>query len=70
MKARTTTAILAVVLGITMWRISVAGVTTGLITGGHRILPASPVTALAVPIIGIPLAYWVIGRLFGRNWWR
>jgi hypothetical protein len=70
MKARTTTLILTVVLGFTMWRISVAGVTTGPITGGRRILPASPATALAVMIIGIPLAYWVIGQLFGRNWWR
>lgn len=69
MKERTTVTVLAVALGIVMWRISVAGVTTGLISGGHRILPASPVTAFAVTIIGIPAAYLIIG-IFGRNRWR
>jgi hypothetical protein len=67
MKERTTVTVLVTAAGIAMWRISVAGVTTGLIAGGHRILPASPVTALAVMIIGIPVAYLVIG-MFGR--WR
>jgi hypothetical protein len=65
MKERTTVTVLVVAVGIVMWRVSVAGVTVGL--GGHRILPASPVTAFAVMIIGIPLAYLVIG-MFGR--WR
>lgn len=69
MKERTTVTVLAVVVGIAMWRISVAGVTTGPLTGGHRILPASPVTAFAVMIIGIPVAYLVIAAL-GRNRWR
>jgi hypothetical protein len=69
MRERTTVTVLAVATGIAMWRISVAGVTTGLVTGGHRILPASPATALAVMIIGIPAAYLVIAAL-GRNKWR
>lgn len=69
MRGRTTVTVLAVAAGIVMWRISVAGVTTGLIAGGHRILPASPVTAFAVMIIGVPLAYLVIAAL-GRNRWR
>jgi hypothetical protein len=69
MKERITVVVLAVLAGIAMWRISVAGVTTGLVTGGHRILPASPATALAVMIIGIPAAYLVIAAA-GRNRWR
>ena len=49
----------ALVVAVMFWRISVAGVTTGL-WGGAKILPASPITAVLVLGGGI----WIAYRLF------
>lgn len=58
-------AIAGLVLAFTFWRVSVAGVTTGLVFGGKQVLPAGPVTALGVLGGGILGAYLLlsIGRM-------